>query len=50
MIYIILLLKRDKNKDIGIQYETDDNDNINFNDYITPNHYLGIKKNNEISR
>ena len=41
---------RDKNKDIDNQYENDENDYINFNDVIIPNHYIGIKKNNEILR
>ena len=40
---------RDENKDIDNQYEDDYNDYINFND-IVPNHYFGIKNNNEILR
>ena len=38
----------DENKDIDNQYENDDNDYIKYNDIITPNHCIGIKKNNEI--
>ena len=38
---------RDENKDIDNQYEDDENDYIDFND-IVPNHYIGIKNNNEI--
>ena len=38
---------KDENKDIDNQFENDDNDYINFKD-ILPNHFIGIKKNNEI--
>ena len=44
MIYITLLLELDmKKKDIDNQYEDDDNDYINFNDFIIRNHYIGRK-------
>ena len=43
-LFYTLIKTRDENKDIDIQYE---NDYINFNDFISPNHYVGIKKNNE---
>ena len=46
-LYYTVIRIRDKNTDIGNQYE---NDYINFNDFITPNHYIGIKKINEILR
>ena len=51
MIYIILLLKIEKNNEeqkeiVDDQYE---NDYINFND-IVPNQYIGIKNNNELLR
>ena len=49
-VYFTVIKVRDKNKDTDNQYENDDNDYINFNDIITPNHYIGIKKNNEILR
>ena len=49
-LYYTVIKVRDENKDIDNQYEDDDNDYINFNDLITPNHYIGIKKNNEILR
>ena len=39
---------RDENKDIDIQYENDENDYININEFIHPNHYIGIKSNDEI--
>ena len=39
---------RDENKDIDTQYDNDENDYIDINDFITPNHYIGIKQNNEI--
>ena len=48
-LYYTVIKTRDKNKDLDIQYENDENDHINFYDFI-PNHYVGIKKNNEILR
>ena len=48
-LYYTVIRTRDENKDIDNQYENDDNDYISFND-IVPNHYIGIKKNNEILR
>ena len=47
-LYYTVIRIRDENKDIDIQYENDDNDYININDFIIPNLYIGIKKNNEI--
>ena len=41
---------RDENKDINNQYEDDNYDSINFNDIITPNHYIGIKPRETILR
>ena len=42
-LYYTVIKTRDKNKDIGIQYENDESDFININDFITPIHYIGIK-------
>ena len=42
-LYYTVIKSRDENKDIDNQYENDDNDYININDFITPNHYIGIK-------
>ena len=47
-LYYTIIKTRDKNKDIDNQYENDYNDYINFYNYINPNHYIGIKNNNEI--
>ena len=44
-LYYNVIKVRDENKDIDNQYEDDDNDYINYEDFITPNHYIGIKKN-----
>ena len=41
-LYYTVIRIRGENKDIDNQYEIDDNDYINFNDYV-PNHYVGIK-------
>ena len=42
-LYYTVIKVRDENKDIDNQYENDDNDYIKVNDFITPNHYIGIK-------
>ena len=42
-MYFTIIKTRGENKDIDIQYQIDENDYINFNDFITPNHYVGIK-------
>ena len=47
-LYYTVIKTRDENKDVDNQYENDDNDYIDINDFITPNHYIGIKNNNEI--
>ena len=39
-LYYIVIKTRDENKDIDNQYENDDNDYININDFITPNHNI----------
>ena len=49
-LYYTVIKTRDKNKDIDIQYENDENDYININDFIIPNHYIGRKNDNEILR
>ena len=49
-LYYTVIKVRDENIDIDNQYENDDNDYIDINDFITPNHYIGIKQNNEILR
>ena len=49
-LYYTVMRTRDENKDINNQYENDENDYINFHDFINPNHYIGLKKNNEILR
>ena len=48
--YYTVIRIRDENKDIDNQYENDENDYINLNVIIIPNHYIGIKKNKEILR
>ena len=49
-LYYTVIKTRDEIKDIDNQYENDENDYINYEDFISPNHYIGIKKNNEILR
>ena len=49
-LYYTVIRTRDDNKDIDNHYKNDENDYIDINDFLTPNHYVGIKKNNEILR
>ena len=49
-LYNTVIKVRDENRDIDIQNENDENDYIDITDFITPNHYIGIKQNNEILR
>ena len=44
-LYYTVIKTRDENRDINNQYENYENDYININDFIHPNHYLGIKIN-----
>ena len=41
-LYFTVIKVRDENKDI------DNSDYINFNDFVTPNHYIGIKPHDTI--
>ena len=47
-LYYTVIRIRDENKDIDNQYENDDNDYININDFIMPNHYIGRKNDTEM--
>ena len=42
-LYNTVIKTRDENKDKDNQYENDENDYINFQDFVNPNHYVGIK-------
>ena len=43
-LYYTVIKTRDENRDIDIQNENDENDYINFNDFIIPNlNFLSIK-------
>ena len=48
-LYYTVIRIRDENRDIDNQYESNENDYINFND-IVPNHYIGIKPRETILR
>ena len=48
--YYTVIKNRDENKDIDNQYEGNDIDYINFKDFITPNHNVGIKPRETILR
>ena len=49
-LYYTVIKIRDGNKDIDNQYENDYNDYINYQDFINPNHYIGIKPRDTILR
>ena len=49
-LYYTVIKARDDNKNVDDQYENKDNDYINFNDFITPNHYVGITPRETILR
>ena len=48
-LYYTVTKTRDENENIDNQYENDYHDYIDINDFmIAPNHYIGVKNNNEI--
>ena len=49
-LYYTIIKTRDENRDIDNQYENDENDYINFNDFISPNHNISIKPRETILR
>ena len=49
-LYYTVIETRDEYKVEDNQYENNENDYINFQDFITPNHYIGSKNSNEILR
>ena len=49
-LYYTVIKTRVENKNIDNQYEIDDNDYINFHDFITPNHNISIKPHDTILR
>ena len=49
-LYYTVIKIRDENKDIDNQYDNDENDYINFHDFITPNHNISIKPRDTILR
>ena len=42
-LYYTVIKIRDENKNIDNQFENDENDYIDINDFINPNHYVGRK-------
>ena len=49
-LYYTVIKVRDENRDIDNQYENDENEYIDINDFINPNHYIGIKPRETILR
>ena len=47
--YYTIIKTRGENKDTDTQYNDDYHDYIDINDFITPNHYIGIKPNDSLS-
>ena len=48
-LYYTFIKKRDGKEIIVDEYENNENDYINFNDFV-PNHYIGGTNNNETLR
>ena len=46
VLYYTVIKNRDENEVVNDEYENIENDYIIFNDFITPNPYMGIKKRN----
>ena len=42
-LYYTVIKNRDEREILDDQYEINENDHINFDDFITPNHYIGRK-------
>ena len=49
-LYYTVIKTRDENRDIDNRFENDENYYIDINDFITLNHYIGIKQNKKILR
>ena len=49
-LFYTIIKVRNENEDIDIRFENDDNDYINFHDFITPNHNISIKPRDSILR
>ena len=49
-LYYTVIKTRDKKEIVDNQYENNENDYNNFNDFITLNHYIGIKPHDTILR
>ena len=46
--YYTVIKNREEKETVNDKKENIENDYINFNDFIAPNHYVGIKNNKEI--
>ena len=47
-LYYTIIKNRDDKEIVNDEYEKNENGYCNLNDFITPNHYIGRKKDNEI--
>ena len=45
-LYYTAIKSRDEKEIVDNQYENNDNDYTNYEDFITPNHYISIKNGN----
>ena len=48
ILYYTAIKNRDDKEIVNNNYEDNENDYIKYEDFITPNHYIGFKKNIEI--
>ena len=49
-LYYTVIKNRNEKETKKNKNENDENDNTNFKDFITPNHYIGIRKDNVMLR
>ena len=47
-LFYTVIKNRDDKEIVNDKYEDNENDYIIYEDFKTPNHYIGIKKNNEV--
>ena len=47
-IKFIVTKNRDEKEIVNDKFEINENDYINYEDFITPNHFIGRKNNNEV--
>ena len=49
-LYYTVIKTRDEKENVNDEYQNNNNDYTKFNDFITPDHYIGRKNNEKLSR